>query len=126
MIKRKINPLIKETAKTLNYPEAVVNHLVMYSFAHLKEEMTTESRYPKIRLFHLGSFEVNRNALRTEIQHTITKIRLSRTPELVSKLNRLLQLRHKVYAYTKSRKFKERFGSWHYKAAGGPDFSSVE
>ena len=125
MLKKKIQPIIKQTAETLSYPEEVVAHLVNYSFALLKEQMSTAPQYPKIRLYHFGSFEVCIPALRTEIAYTISKIRATRTPELITKLNALLQLRHKAYAYHKSRKFKQRFGTWHYKAAGGPDNDST-
>ena len=121
MLKKKIQPIVKQTADTLSYPEEVVAHLINYSFARLKEEMSTSPKHAKIRVYHLGSFEVLKPALRSEILYTIGKLRLTRTQELIDKLNSLLQLRHKAYAYAKSRKFKQRFGTWHYKAAGGPD-----
>lgn len=126
MIKKRILPIIKQTAETLGYPEDVVEHLVMYSFARLKEEIASNLTHPKIRLFHFGSFEVSQPALISEIKHLIKKIRLSRHPDDVARLRKLLKLRHKAYDYSKSRKFKQRFGSWHYKAAGGPDVDPLE
>jgi hypothetical protein len=126
VLKKKIQPTIKQVSEILSYPEEVVAHLVNYSFARLKEEMSTSPKHAKIRIYHLGSFEVSRPALRAEILSTIWKIRQTRTQELIDKLNMLLQLRHKAYAYAKSREFKRRFGTWHYKAAGGPDATEAE
>lgn len=112
-----IHKLIKQTAKDLNLDPVLTEKVVMSQFLFVKNSFANPST-PLIRLEDLGKFTVTPGVLRAFFRLTKGKIQEDpSSPTLQKAIRDIARMRYISQVYYLSRKFKLRFGSWHYKAA---------
>jgi len=107
-----IDPLIKETAEALNLPIDVVHKVIMFE-GHIINENYKTWKYVGFRLEDLGSLYLKPHLFNKAMRTMINKARRFPDGSYKKLLANAWKLRHQVYEYRKSRKFRERFGSWH-------------
>lgn len=110
-----VQKIIQQTALELNRPLKEVELVVMSQFLFIKNQFHTPY-YPVIRLENLGMFIIPTDYTRTAFRYV--RKRLANHPDSVSynkALRDIINIRYPAQAYYLSRKFKLRYGSWHYK-----------
>lgn len=70
---------------------------------------------PLLRLEDLGSFQTSPNVWKHLFYITKRAYRRTHNPTLYTLLRKVATLRAKVTALHQMKKFKKRFGSWHWK-----------
>lgn len=116
MLKSKLPPLYQKTATDLNYPLALVEAVILHEFATIKEQVMSPSPLVMgIRMEDLGKFY-------WKWDYYMAGFRTLRNPYRKGRINieilqKYISLRPYVSAFAINRKFKRRFGTWHWKGA---------
>ncbi len=105
----KLKEVVDEVS-SLTTPDAP--HVIAHYLKHLHHTLVNPQK-PTIRIPHFGVFYSTRSRIDHYILRLISKMRKSKTPQLVEKFRVAWAHRHKVYAYDLSRDFKTRYKSWH-------------
>lgn len=113
MLLSSIDPLIKKTALLLNMPEDKVRHVIYYQFKVVSDNYK-KMVFIGFKFEDLGSLYIKPQAFRHMMRHLIDRLRKRNSPFDISLIRSAFSIRHLVYSFHKSRKFKERFGSWHH------------
>lgn len=115
---KKVTPILQQTSSTLNIDPATVDKVMDHHFSSLKAFLAhpTHGAY---RLPYFGIFFVKPSWFYQALPKMIKKIRTTANPAykalLLKDLSYLFINRHKLLLYAYSRKFKEIYGSWHFK-----------
>lgn len=109
-----IDQIITKTANTLSIPEHKVRQVLKHTFRTLRKEFYRPSS-PAYFLEDFGNFTITPHRLRTSFNKVLLLYRKDNAPSLLERLHSYASIRSKVSAYFQSRKYKKRFGSWHWK-----------
>lgn len=107
-----ISGLIKATSELIAMPEHIVEHVVLHQFKMLSD-FFDKPTHPAIRLDHLGSFYISKNALFHAFSTIKRRYKKTPTDKDLVKLKFIISVRHLSYIYSNLKNFKKRFGSWH-------------
>jgi len=113
MLLSSIDPLIKKTSLLLNMPEDKVRHVVYYQFKIISDNYRKLS-FIGFKFEDLGSLSLRPAAFRNMMKHLIQRLRKRPSSFDTTLIASAFKTRHLVYSFHKSRKYKERFGSWHH------------
>jgi hypothetical protein len=94
-------------------PEEKVKHVVYYQFKVIADNYK-RMIYVGFKLEDLGSLYIRPQALRHMMKHLIERLRKRDSPFDNTLIRYAFKLRHVIYSFHKSKKYKERFGSWHH------------
>lgn len=115
MLLTKTNEIDEQVASMLKYHPNVVKDVMEHVYLSTKNYLV----YPDsagMRLPHLGTIRPNYKALNHFLlKKLIPRIRKERSEELINRFRIYWELRKLIRNDKQRRKYKERFGSWHYK-----------
>ena len=115
MLAFSLDQIVKKTAKVLNLPPETVASVIMHQFKEMKRNQS-EFFAVGFRLEDLGSFQMTKNKFYHGKNTLIDHIRRGNSVERNKKIQaNLFAFRHELREYLKSREYKKRFGSWHWK-----------
>ena len=113
MLLSSIDPLIKKTSLLLNMPEDKVRHVIYYQFKVVSDNYK-KMVFIGFKFEDLGSLTVRPAAFRNMMKHLLQRLRSRASSFDTVLISSAFKIRHLVYSFHKSRKYKERFGSWHH------------
>lgn len=112
MLKYKITPLIEQTAKDLDLPLYIVEAAVKAQFKAVADNYVNMT-HVGVRLEDLGKFYFKHIYYFKVLPKVIRRYREGKLSSEV--LKKFVALRPVVTSYWVNRKYKQRFGSWHWK-----------
>ncbi len=107
-----ISGIIKATSELITVPEHIVEDVISYQFKVLSDFFDFPTN-PAIRLDHIGSFYISKNALFNAFSIISKRYRKTPSQKDLVKLKFLISVRHLSYIYSNLKNYKKRFGSWH-------------
>lgn len=112
MLKYKILPLINETARDLDMDPAIVKDIIDHEFKTIQANII-DPKVVGIRLEDFGKFYYKFSWYKRIFPSMAERYRKGTLTKEV--LQKYLSIRTLVTNYHLSRKYKTRFGSWHWK-----------
>ena len=113
MLLSPVDPLINKTASALDIPKEVVKKVISHQFKEVADNYKYW-KYVGFRFEGLGSLYVSPGAYKKIIQDLLIRSRKDPQSKYREALFNAFKLRHQVKSFHESKKYKKRFGSWHY------------
>lgn len=107
-----VSKIINKTAEVLEYSPEVVKHVVKHQFSDLRSFMLKPTSVV-YRMQHLGEWKGNMPSLNSYLKELINKLRVDKSYQ--EQFTIFWKYRRDLQKEDQRRKFKERFGSWHWK-----------
>lgn len=111
MLVYSLDPILKKTAKALNFPLEKTAPVILHLFKEMRRNQQ-EFFTVGFQLEDLGKFRLEFNKMQLSAEILIKHIRANKAAVENRKiLSNLFKFRHQVREYYDSRKYKKRFGS---------------
>jgi nucleoid DNA-binding protein len=114
MVLSDIKEVMRDTAMLLDISPPIVEDVMRHVFKSMRKFF----RYPDavgVQFSYFGTFVANSKAIRYAINTELIK-RIRRNPEkYIDDFRVIWKLKQLAYKNDERRKYKERFGSWHFK-----------
>lgn len=112
MLKYKITPLIEQTARDLKLPKHIVEAAIKAQFMAIVDNYV-HMTHIGVRLEDLGKFYFKHTYYYKVFPKMVERYRRGGLSKDI--MSKFAALRPLVSAYWLSKKYKKRFGSWHWK-----------
>ncbi len=113
MLLSPIDPIILKTAESFPLPKDLVRRVIMHQFK-VVDDNYKYWRFVGFRFEDLGSFVIRPAAFERAFKQLLQKARKNPTSNYKFTVGNAFKLRHQITDYHNSKKYKERFGSWHH------------
>lgn len=114
MKKQRVTELLPQVAQLTSYPLEVVEEVVQAHYDALKEFLNAPT-HAAIHFDYFGKLYTKPAAVRLRVLAAIKEYRLQPSDKAKERITQLYSLYRMSKEYELSRKYKVRFGSWHYK-----------
>ena len=114
MRKERVHKLIPEVSRVTGFKEEVIKEVIQAHYDALQEFLNNPT-HAAIHFDFFGKFYTKPSQVKLRINRLVKEYRLEPTQAKKDEISSMYSIYRKAHEYEQSRKYKKRFGSWHYK-----------